>query len=201
MTRLGVRLVALLGAAVAMLALSLAVAGVANADRRTNYCDVTDSWGGPFEGGFPGDQGVVVFDIFNQVPPAPSNNDGSEDFALLTQLASGLGNAGEGDKYHFRWVTTAVTNGATASGHGFVFVLPDSATFVIAGHGEHPLGGTFKLDAQGDVFCGGPPSDQEGYAANAMFHVEFNNQMISEDDGMVTLARCEDVESCEGGGD
>ena len=181
--------------------LALAAATTATADPRQNYCDVTDSWSGPFAGGFPGDQGVVVFDIFNQVPPAPSNDDGSEDFALLTQLASGLGNAGEGDKYHFRWVTTAVTNGAMASGHGFVFVLPNSATFVIAGHGEHPLGGTFKLEAQGDVFCGGSPSHQEGYAAQGMFHVEFNNQMIQEDDGVVSLTRCEDVESCEGESD
>jgi hypothetical protein len=201
MTRFGVRLAALLGAAVAMLVLSLAAASVASADQRANYCDVTDSWGGPFAGGFPGDQGVVVFDIFNQVPPAPSNNDGSEDFALLTQVASGLGNAGEGDKYHFRWVTTAVTNGATASGHGFIFVMPSSATFVIAGHGSHPLGGMFKLTAEGDVFCGGSPSHQEGYAADAMFHVEFNNQMIQEDDGAVFLTRCEDVESCEGESD
>ena len=195
MSKYGVRTAALLAAVVAMLALSLAAAGAANAVKRTNYCDITDSWGGPFAGGFPGDQGVVVFDIFKQVP-GNKGNDGSEDFAAAAQAARGLGNAGQGSKYHFRWVTTAVTNGATAEGHGFLFVQPDSATFVIAGHGSHPIGGKFKLDAQGDVNC----VDEEGQSAGAEFQLRFNNGMMS-DEGNVSLMRCEDVESCEGGED
>jgi hypothetical protein len=188
MSRFGVRLAALLGAAVAMLMLSLAAAGVANADRRANFCDVTDSWGGPFAGGFPGDQGVVVFDIFNQVPPAPSNDDGSEDFALVTQLANGLGNAGEGDKYHFRFETVLVSSGANARGHGFLFVPADTgvATFVVAGTGMHPIGGSFKFSGGGDVEC----AAEEAVAAQANAHVDYQN--APDDDPFVNMARCPD---------
>ncbi len=179
------RLVALTGAAVAMLLLALGAAGVASADPRANYCDVEDLWGGPFSGALPGNQGVVVFDIFNQAPPRMTDDDGSEDFALASAMA-GLGNAFE---------TVLVTNGAMAKGHGFLFVLPGSAAFVIAGHGDHPLIGQFKLSAEGEVLC----VAEEGQAADAMFHFRSNSGLM--DEGFVGLARCEDVESCEGEGD
>ena len=134
----------------------------------------------------------MVFDIYNQAPPVSGDNDGTEDFALATQLAAGLGNAGEGDKYHFRWKTVLVSNGATAQGHGFLFVLPGSSTFVIAGHGDHPLVGSFKLSGEGDVVCVGG----QGTAAPAMFHLSFANGL--SDNGGVELARCQEVDTCEG---
>ena len=186
--------IALTAAVAAALLLALG-AGVASADPvgpRENVCDVTDLWGGFFAGTLPGNQGFVAFDIFNQAPPAKEDDDGSGDFGLATELAAGLGNAGEGDKYHFQWETVFVSNMATAQGHGFLFVLPSSATFVIAGHGDHPLGGSFKLIGEGDVVC----VNEEGTAAPAMFHLRFANGMT--DDGGVGLARCEDVETCEG---
>jgi hypothetical protein len=193
------RAVALAAVAAATLLFALVAAGAARADGegpRANVCDVEKIWGGPFAGTLPGNQGAVLFEIFNQAPPVPEDDDGSGDFTLVSQTASGLGNAGEGDKYHFLWTTEFVSNGATAQGHGFLFVLPSSATFVIAGHGSHPLGGSFNLSGEGDVAC----FAGEGMAADAMFHLRFASGM--EDDGGVVLARC-DVpnELCPGEGD
>jgi hypothetical protein len=185
--------VALAGVAAVTLVFALATVGVASADPRSDYCDVEDLWGGFFVGTLPGNQGFVTFDIFNQQPPDPAHDDGSEDFALASQLALGLGNAGEGDKYHFQWTTVLVSNGATARGHGFLFVMGSTATFVIAGRGEHPLVGRFNLTGEGELAC----FAEEGTAGMAMFHLRFANGMM--DDGTVpTMARCENVETCEG---
>ena len=189
------RLAALAGAAVAALLFAFVATGVARADGvgpRMNVCNVENLWGGFFAGALPTDQGFVVFDIYNERPPAMTDDDGSADFALASLMATGLGNAGEGDKYHFLWTTLFVSNGATAQGHGFLFVMPSSATFVIAGHGSHPLAGQFKLTGEGDVVC----TNEQGTAGDAMFHIRFANGLM--DDGGVVLARCEAVETCEG---
>jgi hypothetical protein len=192
-------------ATAATLLLALA-AGTAGADPRANVCDVEALWGGFFAGSLPGNQGFVAFRIFDQAPPAPSDNDGSEAFALASQLATevglGLGNAFEGDKYHFRVETELTTNLATAQGHGFLFVSDmGMATFVVAGKGTHPLAGPeatsgwFKLSGEGNVTC----VAEEGTAADADVHLEFQNGMT--DDSTVGMARCPDqtnVEQCEG---
>src|SRR5436309_1102221 len=81
---------------------------------RANFCNVENLWAASAFGSMPGNQGAVFFNIFNEAPPATADNDGSESYALATQLALGLGNAGQGDKYHFRFETTLVSNGATA---------------------------------------------------------------------------------------
>src|SRR5207247_9798672 len=116
-------------------------------------------WAASVFGTMPGNQGEAFFNIFNEAPPMTADNDGSDSFALATQLALGLGNAGQGDKYHFRFETTLVSNGATASGHGFLCVGPTSASFVVAGKGTHPLAGPgltpgwFTLAGGGDIQC------------------------------------------------
>jgi hypothetical protein len=209
------RLVVLTCATAATLLLALGAAGTAGADPRANYCDVEALWGGFFGGTLPGNQGFVAFRIFNQAPPAPSDDDGSEAFALASQLATqialGLGNAGEGDKYHFRFETVLVTNGATAQGHGFLFVPADTgmATFVIAGKGTHPMGGgivpptegSFKLSGGGDVDC----VAAEAVGAQANVDVAYEDGMTDED-VFVNMARCPagsepDSEECSAPGD
>jgi hypothetical protein len=181
------RLAVLTCATAATLLLALVAAGTTGAVPRTNYCDVENLWAAIASGGTSGlSNGAVTFNIFNQTPPAPSNDDGSEAFALASQLATqvalGLGNAGAGDKYHFRFETVADVPGATARGHGFLFVPdpPSVATFVIAGKGTHPMGGpggtpgSFKLSGGGDVFCN---AFEEAFAADAEVVVEYENGM------------------------
>jgi hypothetical protein len=166
-----------------------------------NVCDVEGLWAALAFGGGTRSNGEVNFDIFNQVPPAPEDDDGSESFALATQLALGLGNAGEGDKYHFRFQTVLVTNGATARGHGFLFV-PSSgmAAFVIAGKGTHPMGGgdvpptpgSFKVSGSGNVQC----VNGEGTSAFANnVHVEYEDGTTEEPS--VTMAHCPPDGPCE----
>src|SRR5687768_12348615 len=65
-------------------------AGVARAEPRMNFCDVENLWAASTFGGALSN-GAVVFSIFNQAPSAPENDDGSESFALVTQIALGLG--------------------------------------------------------------------------------------------------------------
>jgi len=187
------RAVMLGGLVLAALLAALFAGGVpkARGDSGPNVCDVQGPWGGFFTGTLPGDQGTVVFNIYNQAPPVASDDDGSTDYALASQLANGLGNAGEGQKYHFLFTTTLVTNQAVAQGHGFLFVMGTEATFVIAGHGDHPLYGPFKLTAEGSISC----ANGQGTLGNAMFHLRFNNGM--SDDGGVVLAKCQSpTENC-----
>jgi hypothetical protein len=193
------RLAVLTCATAATLLLALGAAGTAGADPRASYCDGQGLWAASVFGGARSN-GAVFFDIFNQAPPAPSDDDGSEEFALAselaTQVALGLGNAGEGDKYHFRFETVLVTNGATAQGHGFLFVPADTgmATFVIAGKGTHPMGGgivpptegSFKLSGGGDVDC----VAAEAVGAQANVDVAYEDGMTDED-VFVNMARCE----------
>jgi hypothetical protein len=198
------KLLVLTCATAATLLLALGAAGTAGADPRANYCDGQGLWAASFfSAGIS--NGAVFFDIFNQAPPAPSDDDGSEEFALASQLAAqvalGLGNAGEGDKYHFRFETVLVAGGATARGHGFLFVreptaLP-TATFVVAGKGDgHPVGGSFKLSGGGDVTC----VAEEATVADAQdVVVEYENGMT--DDVFVNMARCPDPEECSPPGD
>lgn len=198
------KVVVLAGAAVATLLFALVAAGVARADSPpANVCDVENLWAASvFSAGLS--NGEAFFDIFNQAPPTKEDDDGSEAFGLATQIALGLGNAGEGDKYHFRFETVLVTpSGATARGHGFLFV-PDSgmATFVIAGKGTHPLGGpgatpgTFTLMGGGDVVC----VAEEGTVADAMVDVAYENGMT--DDAFVNMVHCVDPEeACDPPGD
>jgi hypothetical protein len=185
------RAVALVCAAAATLLLAFAAAGVARAEPRMAACDVEGLWTGQFVGTMSG-TAPVAFRISNQAPPAPEDDDGSEDFARAAELATGLGNAGEGDKYHFRWTT--VISLAEAQGHGFLFIMPDglSATFVVAGHGFHPAFGTFTLTGGGDVVC----FAGEGIAADAMMvHVRYSNDM-TEEGAVPAMPRClEDI--CE----
>jgi hypothetical protein len=192
------RLVVLTCATAATLLLALGAAGTAGADPRANYCDGQGLWAAAVGGGARSN-GAVFFDIFNQTPPAPTDDDGSEEFALASQLATqvalGLGNAGEGDKYHFRFETVLVASGATARGHGFLFVPADSgiATFVIAGKGTHPMGGgvvpptegSFKLSGGGDVFC----AAKEATGASANVDVAYEDGM-TDNDVNVEMARC-----------
>ena len=191
-------------ATAATLLLALMAAGTAGADPRAKYCDGQGLWAAAFAS-LGISNGTVSFDIFNQEPPAPSDDDGSESFALASQLATqvalGLGNAGEGDKYHFRFETRAVSSGASAQGHGFLFVMAetglDAATFVIAGKGTHPLGGpgltpgSFKLSGGGTVDCVG----SEATSADANVDVAYENGMT--DDTNVAMARCTEPEGCE----
>jgi hypothetical protein len=186
------RAVVLGGVALVALLAVLFGGGLARADGDSgaNVCDVQGLWGGSFTGTLLGDQGVVVFNIYNQRPPAASDDDGSADYALASQLANGLGNAGEGEKYHFLFTTTLVTNQAVAQGHGFLFVMGSEAMFVIAGHGDHPLYGPFKLTAEGSISC----VNGQGTFGDATFHLRFTNGM--SDDGAVGLAKCESAENC-----
>jgi hypothetical protein len=193
------RAVATACAAAAVLLLAFAAAaGVARAEPRMNACDVQDLWGGFFTGDQSGGA-LVTFEIFNQAPPAPEDDDGSGDFALAAQLASGLGNAGEGDKYHWLFETVLLEIGATAKGHGFLFVPSSTgeATFVVAGHGEHMAFGNFTLTGGGTVDC----LAGEGRMAHSMMvHVQYQNG--TEEDGTVPfMARCEEFEGCEGSPD
>lgn len=171
-----------------LLAYAAAGAGVAQADPRANTCDVEGLWGG-FYAGTGGTAGPVTFEIFNQAPPAPEDDDGSESFALASAMASGLGNAGEGDKYHWRFETVLAT-GATAKGHGFLFVEASTglATFVVAGQGEHVLRGNFTLTGRGTVDC----ADGRATSANVtMIHVSYQDG--TEEDGSVpAMARCDE---------
>jgi hypothetical protein len=205
------RLVVLTCATAATLLLALGAAGTAGADPRANYCDGQGLWAAAVGGGESGrSNGTVFFDIFNQTPPAPSNDDGSEEFTLASQLATqvalGLGNAGEGDKYHFRFETVIVSSGATARGHGFLFVPADTgvATFVIAGKGTHPMGGgsvpptegSFKLSGGGDVDC----VLAEATGAQANVDVAYEDGMT--DEGVfVNMVRCSESEGCTPPGD
>jgi hypothetical protein len=195
------RLAVLTCATAATLLLALGAAGTAGADPRASYCDGQGLWAASVLGGTSGrSEGTAFFDIFNQTPPAPSDDDGSEEFALASQLATqvalGLGNAGAGDKYHFRFETVLVEpSGATARGHGFLFVPADTgiATFVIAGKGTHPMGGgnvpptegSFKLSGGGDVDC----FLAEATGAQANVDVAYEDGMT--DEGVfVNMARC-----------
>jgi hypothetical protein len=183
------RVVGSVCAAAATLLLAFAAAGVARADPRTDACDVQGLWAGLFFG--TSGTAPVIFDIFNQAPPAPEDDDGSPDFALADELATGLGNAFEGDKYHFRWSTFFSL--AEAQGHGFLFVAPGgtSAMFVVAGHGDHPNPalGSFTLTGEGDVLCGAG----QGMTATAMVHVRYSND--TSEDGEAALEKC--LEECE----
>jgi hypothetical protein len=182
------RLAARAGAVAAMLLVALVAAGTAGGNTpRSSFCDVENLWAASFfSAGIS--NGAVFFEIFDQAPPDPDDDDGSEDFALATQLALGLGNAGEGDKYHFRFETVLVSSGANARGHGFLFVPADTgvATFVVAGTGMHPIGGSFKFSGGGDVEC----AAEEAVAAQANAHVDYQN--APDDDPFVNMARCPD---------
>jgi hypothetical protein len=177
----------------ATLALALVAAGVAGADSpRANFCDVEDVWAAAAGGTVPGNQGAVFFNIFNQAPPEMEDDDESETFELATQLALGLGNAGEGDKYHWQVETVLVTNGATLRGHGFLFV-PDSgmATFVVAGKGTHPLAdegspGSITVSGGGTVAC----VAEEGMLADADVAVVWEDGTTDENVS-VEMAHCE----------
>jgi hypothetical protein len=181
------RLAVLTCAATATVLLALVAAGVAGADPRANFCDVEDLWAASvFSAGLS--NGAAFFDIFDQAPPAKEDNDGSETF----QIALGLGNAGEGDKYHFRFETVLVSSGATARGHGFLFVTDSGlATFVIAGRGTHPLGGpgltpgSFTVTGGGEVVC---VADEGTTATADNVRVEYENGMT--DDVFVNMAHC-----------
>ena len=190
--------------AAATFILATAAAGVARAEPPKNVCNVEDLWAASVFGGVLSN-GAVVFGIFNQAPPAPEDNDGSESFALATQLTLGLGNAAEGDKYHFRFQTVAVSSGATARGHGFLFVPASApAAFVIAGKGTHPLGGSgvpptpgsFKLSGNGMVEC----AAGEGTTAQAMVVVEYENG-ITDNNVFVNMVHCIPDGPCEPPGD
>jgi hypothetical protein len=196
------RLAVRAGVATAMLLLAVVAAGAvgtgtAVAEPRQNFCDVENVWAAhAFSVGLS--NGVVFFEIFNQAPPAPEDDDGSEAFALASQLGLGLGNAGEGDKYHFSYETVdpLVSTGVTSRGHGFLFVPADTgiATFVVAGHGQHPVGGNFTLTGGGDVEC----ASGEALSAQANVHVDYQN--AEDDDPSVNMARCpEDAEPGEEG--
>src|SRR5438552_111846 len=184
------RLAVLTAAAAGTLLLALVAAGVAGADGpRTNVCDVQDLWAASAFGTVPGNQGAVFFNIFNQEPAAMASNDGSETFALADQLALGLGNAGEGDKYHYQVETVLVSNGATLKGHGFLFV-PDSgmATFVIAGKGTHPLAnhgtpGSITVSGSGNITC----VDGKATVANAHIKVVWQDG-TTDDNVFVNMA-------------
>jgi hypothetical protein len=186
------RLIALTGATAAVLLTALAAAGVAGADSpRANFCDVEDLWAAAAGGSVPGNQGAVFFNIFNQAPPEKEDDDGSESFDLATQMALGLGNAGEGDKYHWQVETVLVTNGATLRGHGFLFV-PDSglATFVVAGKGTHPLAdggtpGSITVSGGGTVAC----VAEEGTLADADVEVVWEDGTTDENVS-VEMAHC-----------
>jgi hypothetical protein len=167
-----------------------------------NVCDVEGLWaavaGSPSEGSGRSN-GTVFFDIFNQVPPAPEDNDASETYALATQLALGLGNAGEGDKYHFRFQTVLVASGAMAQGHGFLFVPSSTglATFVVAGKGTHPFGrgltegeGWFKLSGGGNVTC----ALGEGTDSRADVNVEYEDGETEK--ANVFMVHCPPGEPC-----
>jgi hypothetical protein len=185
------RLIALTGTTAATLLLALFAGPVAGVSPRANFCDVEDVWAAAAGGSVPGNQGAVFFNIFNQAPPAEEDDDGSETFALATQLALGLGNAGEGDKYHWQVETVFVTNTATLRGHGFLFV-PDSglATFVIAGKGTHPLAdegspGSYTVSGGGTVAC----AAEEGTLAHADVEVVWEDGTTDEDVS-VEMAHC-----------
>jgi hypothetical protein len=148
-----------------------------------NTCNVEDLWGGFFAGSTLA--GFVAFDIFNQAPPSPSDDDGSTDFALASAMANGLGNAGVGEKFHFLFDTVFVNTLATAQGHGFLFVSGDTATFLIAGHGDQPGFGMFQ-----------------GIAGPEMFQLDFPSSGMSGT-GVVGLTHCrgETVEECQSQGE
>lgn len=186
------RLVALTCTIAAMLLLALVAARVASADPRMNVCDVEDLWAASAFGSVPGNQGAVFFNIYNQAPPTQEDDDGDETFDLAAELALGLGNAGEGDKYHWQVETVLVTNGATLKGHGFLFV-PDSgmATFVVAGKGTHPLAdegmpGSITVAGGGDIAC----VAGEGTLADANIEVVWEDGTTDEN-VFVNMAHCE----------
>jgi hypothetical protein len=194
------RVVATACAAAATLLLAFAAAaGVARAEPRMNACDVQDLWGGFFAGDQSG-AAFVTFEIFNQAPPAPEDDDGSADFTLAAEQAAGLGNAGEGDKYHWQFETVLLEIGATAKGHGFLFVPSSTGTaeFVVAGHGEHMAFGHFTLTGGGTVDCLG---GEGRFAHNVMVHVQYQDG--TEEDGTVPfMGRCDEIEGgCEGNPD
>lgn len=195
------RIAVLKGVTAATLLVALVAPATVSTQPRANFCDVENLWAATVSSLDVRSNGAVVFSIFNQAPLAPEDNDGSESFALASKIALGLGNAGEGDKYHFRFQTLTVSSGATARGHGFLFVPAETgmATFVVAGKGTHPLGGgmvpptpgSFKLSGSGSVAC----AMGQGTGATAFVDVQYQDG-TPPDNSAVTMVRCTSAADC-----